>query len=419
MTGLADCNNFFVSCERTLDRSLEGRAVVVLSNNDGCVVARSNEAKRLGIPMGEPAFRIRDKIDRGEVIALSGNHLLYREISIRIHNIFRRYAPATLDYSVDEAFLLMDGIPVDALAEIGNAINKACWEEEHIPVTIGFAPTKTLAKIATERGKKSGRSVIVLSTPEECEAAYADMPVGELWGVGRRLNRRLISCGVYTIGDLAARPLIWIRSNLGVTGERSWRELHGEPCIDLDHVDRSRQDSVSESRTFPVDIDDFDYLRARIAIYCAHVTKKMRSMDAECGELSVFLQTNRFHTEHGFASPSASVKFDPRTADSALITRNAIAILEHIYSPRLAYKRAGVILSDLAPTAYDGPSLFDEDQQEYQDKMRSRKLMKVLDALNSGPGPHTVKLASQLTLGHPGHNDGYSSSFGAPSNDKI
>ncbi|MDE5814282.1 MAG: SOS mutagenesis and repair protein UmuC, partial [Muribaculaceae bacterium] len=143
MVGLADCNNFFVSCERTLNPALENRAVVVLSNNDGCVVARSNEAKRAGIKMGQPAFQIKDRIQSGEIIALSGNHLLYREISIKVHDIFRRYAPNTLDYSVDEAFLLMDGIPDSQLRAIGEAIAANCWDELHIPVTIGFAPSKT------------------------------------------------------------------------------------------------------------------------------------------------------------------------------------------------------------------------------------------------------------------------------------
>lgn len=154
MIGLADCNNFFVSCERSVDRSLENRAVVVMSNNDGCVVARSNEAKALGIKMGQPAFEIRQLVNSGKVIALSGQHLLYRNISLKIHDIFRRYAPRAIDYSVDESFLDMTGIPDNMLQEIGEAICKTCWDEMRIPVTIGFASTKTLAKIVTEACKK-------------------------------------------------------------------------------------------------------------------------------------------------------------------------------------------------------------------------------------------------------------------------
>lgn len=199
MTGLADCNNFFVSCERAQNPQLEGRAVVVLSNNDGCAVARSNEAKRLGVKMGQPAFELRELITSEQLIALSGNHTLYRDISLRIHDIFRRYAPDTTDYSVDEAFLDMTGIPDSELPGIGAAIVKTCMEEERIPVTIGFAATKTLAKIATERGKKAGERVVMLTDQEEIGKILSDMPIGDLWGIGRRLAKRMYLAGVHTI----------------------------------------------------------------------------------------------------------------------------------------------------------------------------------------------------------------------------
>ena len=414
MIGLADCNNFFVSCERTVHRSLEGRAVVVLSNNDGCVVARSNEAKRLGIRMGQPAFQIRDLIERGDVAALSGNHLLYREISLRIHDILRRFAPSTLDYSVDEAFLDMTGIPADELEAIGEAIWKTCWEEEHIPVTVGFAPTKTLAKIATEAGKKGNRRVVVMDSREMIMQMCDKMPIGDLWGIGRRLSKRLYLCGVYTIGDFMRRPGVWVRGKLGVTGERSWRELHGESCIELDFKERALQDSISETRTFPEDVEDYDYLRARIAIYCAHVSKRLRCMGGECGEICVFLQTNRFHTERGFHTPSASMTFEPPTADAMALTHAATALVERIFNPQLKYKRAGVTLCKITPAMALMPSLFEEDNESFEDARRSRRFMKVVDRLNSDVGTHTLKLASQLTKGPAGHNDGYSSSFGAP-----
>lgn len=414
MIGLADCNNFFVSCERTLNPELEDRAVVVLSNNDGCVVARSNEAKRLGIRMGQPAFQIRNLMETGQVMALSGNHLLYRAISLRVHNILRRYAPATLDYSVDESFLLMDGIPTRELPVIGEAIWRACWDEEHIPVTVGFAPSKTLAKIATEVGKKNARCVVVLEREEDWMEICDRLSIGEMWGIGRRLAKRLYGCGVYTIGDFARRPVTWIRATLGVTGERSWRELHGEDCIQLDFKQRKLQDSISESRTYPMDVDDFDYLRARIAIYCAHVSKTLRAQGGQCASMTVFLQTNRFHLERGYQSPSACCTFEPPTADTITITNAGVALLEHIFTPGIAYKRAGVVLKDLTPAREIAPSLFDEDNVQLEVMQRSRRLMRILDSINAGPGAHMVKLASQITNGHPGHNDGYSSSFGAP-----
>lgn len=413
MVGLADCNNFFVSCERTLNPALENRAVVVLSNNDGCVVARSNEAKRAGIKMGQPAFQIKDRIKSGEIIALSGNHLLYREISIKVHDIFRRYAPQTLDYSVDEAFLIMDGIPDFQLRAIGESIASDCWTELHIPVTIGFAPSKTLAKIVSESCKKRGKRVGVLINPEAALPVLKKMSISDLWGIGRRLSKRLYSLGVYTIADFANRDLGWIRATLGINGERSWREIHGEHCIELSHVQTVLQDSVSESRTFPEDVDDYDYIRARIAIYASDCCKKLRAMGGECHVVGVMLQTNRFHTEQGIARPEGAVRFDEPTADTVLICRTATDILDRIFLPGVPFKRAGVWMSEIVAARSITPSLFDS-QEEIREKQCRAHLMKAIDNINLGPGTPKLKLASQITQGHPGHNDGYSSTFQAP-----
>lgn len=413
MVGLADCNNFFVSCERSRNPALEGKAVVVLSNNDGCVVARSNEAKRAGILMGQPAFQIKDRIDSGEIIALSGNHLLYREISHKVHDIFRRFAPKTLDYSVDEAFLVMDGLPVAKLREIGEAICRACWEEMHIPVTVGFAPSKTLAKIVAERCKKAGHPVGVLIDPAKAYGEMKKMSVADLWGVGRHLSKRLYSSGVYSIADFADRDLSWVRSTLGVNGERSWRELHGEDCIDLSHVETMLQDSVSESRTFPEDISDYDWIRARIAIYAADCCKKLRKMDGLCSVVGVMLQTNRFHQERGVAHPEGAVRLLSPSSDTVAICNVAIGILDRIFIPDMAFKRAGVWLSEIVPARSVMPSLFDSEES-LRSKINMTRLMKTVDNINISPGMPVVKLASQITQGHPGHNDGYSSTFQFP-----
>ncbi|MBD5260849.1 MAG: Y-family DNA polymerase [Bacteroides sp.] len=413
MVGLADCNNFFVSCERTLNPALENRAVVVLSNNDGCVVARSNEAKRAGIKMGQPAFQIKDRIRSGEIIALSGNHLLYREISLKVHDIFRRYAPMTLDYSVDEAFLIMDGIPDSQLRPIGEAIAANCWDELHIPVTIGFAPSKTLAKIVSESCKKRGKRVGVLLDARTARPVLEKMSISDLWGIGRRLSKRLYSLGVYTIADFADRDLGWIRATLGINGERSWREIHGEHCIELSHVQTTLQDSVSESRTFPEDVDDYDYLRARIAIYAADCCKKLRAMGGECSLLGVMLETNRFHSERGIARPQGSFRFDEPTSDTVLISSTAIGILDRIFIPDQPFKRAGVWLGEIVPARSVTPSLFDSTEAIREKQIRNH-LMKAIDSINLSPGMPVLKLASQITQGHPGHNDGYSSSFQSP-----
>lgn len=414
MVGLADCNNFFVSCERSVRPELDGVPMVVLSNNDGCVVARSNEAKRMGVKMGQPAFEIRALIRSGKILAYSGNHLLYREKSLKVHDIFRRFVPETMDYSVDESFLIVDGIPENILSEIGEAIYTECWRKERIPVTIGFAPTKTLAKIATETGKKAAQRVLVMSRTEEFEPLFEKMPIYDLWGVGRRLAKRLYSNGVFTIGDFLRKPKAWVRGQLGVHGEKSWLELHGVPCIELSHLARKMQDSISETRTFPEDVDDFDYLRSRIAIYCGHVSKQLRAMEGACGEVTVFLRTNRFHLEKGIYAPEASAQFLTPTDDVAVITTAAVDCLEKIYNRAFRYKRLGVVLSKIVQRQSVTRSLFEEIDPSNAGTVRSRRLMEAIDRINEGLGNHGVKLASQLTKGHSGHNDGYSSSFGSP-----
>ncbi len=415
MFGLADCNNFFVSCERTRNRALEGVAVVVLSNNDGCVVARSNEAKRMGIKMGQPAFEIRDHITSGKLIALSGNHLLYREISLRVHDIFRRYAPSTQDYSVDEAFLDMSGVPDEQLYAIGQEIWRTCWEEEHIPVTIGFAKTKTLAKLVTERAKKAGEKVGVLIDDTEANELMHDVPIHDLWGIGRRLAKKMYQWGIFNVSSFADRDILWVKSKMGVVGERMWRELHGQPCIELDHIQRELQDSISETRTFPMDITDYDYIRSRVVIYASHCAQKLRAMNGRCRNIGVFLTTNRFHTENGYFSPRCALDVSTYTDDTNTIVNVALEAFDRIFRHGMSFKRAGVILSDIKPAESCQPTLF--DSMNVDARTDSERLMKVLDSINAGPGIPVIKLASQLTKGHPGHNDGYSSSFQAPRKD--
>lgn len=410
MIGLADCNNFFVSCERSVDPSLEGKAVVVLSNNDGCVVARSNESKRLGVRMGQPAFEIRQLVEGGRVIALSGNHLLYRDISLRVHALFRRFVPSAIDYSVDESFLDVRGIPVGQLPLIGAAIHEACRREMKIPVTIGFAPTKTLAKIITDTSKKKGEPVGIFASAEEALPVLRQMPVGELWGIGRRLAKRLYQSGIYTMADFAARDVRWVRQKLGVTGERSWRELHGVSCIELDHVDRPLQDSISETRTFPEDVGDYDYLRARMVIYASDCARKLRSMNGLCRGVGVFLRGNPFHADRAAMRPTAHMELPQPTSLTSDITEAAILLLDSIFIPDTQFKRAGVWLSDIIPDVGRTPSLFDAPAEKPE---AMKRLMKTIDSINGSVG-HRLELAARLVQVQRGHNDGYSSSFQAP-----
>lgn len=416
MWGLADCNNFFVSCERTRDKSLVGRPVVVLSNNDGCAIARSNEAKKLGVRMGQPAFELRDLIHDGKLIALSGDHLLYRNISLKVHAIIARFVPRTLDYSVDESFLDINGIPTSALPIIGHDIVSSCLLEADIPVTVGFSHTKTLAKIATESGKKSGISVRILDDPSEIENILGDMPIKDVWGIGRRLASKLAAEGVYSALQFSRRPVQWIRKLMGVNGEKTWRELNGEPCIDLSHIGRQLQDSISETRTFPQDESDYDYIRSRIIIYASDCARRLRAMRGRCLSVTVLLRTNRFHTQNGYFAPQAHFSFPVPVNDTNLIIEGAISALDSIYDFRHRYKRGGVILSDITAAECFTPSLFaDIDGEKEIEKRHRPDLMKAIDNINREIGHPAIRLASQLVAGQPGHNDGYSSSFGAPS----
>ncbi len=416
MIGLADCNNFFVSCERSVDSSLEGKAVVVMSNNDGCIVARSNEAKAMGIKMGQPVFEVKDLVNSGKLIAISGHHLLYRDISFQIHDIFRRYVPSTIDYSVDEAFLDMSGISPENIEEIAIEICETCLREMRIPVTIGISLSKTLAKVMTESCKKRGQKVGILTDQREIDILLNNLSIRDLWGIGRRLAKRLYQYGVFTVGDFAQKDRNWVKANFGVNLEKSWLELHGTNCIELNHVGRNIQDSISETRTFPTDINDFDYLRARIAIYAADCAKKLRKMNAVCHSVSTFLRTNRFHTKNGVHYPEITIRLASPSDRTSIIAESAIIGLSRIYSRDLSYKRAGVILYDIKPKLAVMGSLFesyDNQQNEKPNKMIP-SLVKVLDSLNSDISHPLIRLASQLTKGHPGHNDGYSSSFQYP-----
>lgn len=417
MIGLADCNNFFVSCERSLDPSLEGRPVVVLSNNDGCAIARSNEAKKLGIRMGQPAFELREHIQSGRLIALSGNHLLYRDMSLRVHTLFRRFVPATIDYSIDESFLDFTGIPQSELLPIAAGIRDACRREMNIPVSIGIAPTKTLAKIVCHTVKHSSEGIGIMTTMDEATHAMASLPIGKLWGLGRRLTHRLASEGIYTVLQFYQRPQMWIRSHLGVCGERSWLELHGTSCIDLNHIKQDLQDSVSETRTFPFDTDSYDYIRARIAIYTADCARRLRAMRGQCDTVTVFLRSNRFHTEKGYYAPQGSIHLSRPLADTPLLVKAGIECLKEIIIPGVRYKRAGVLFTGITRVGPVTPSLFDgfaACRDAWPVRQKDTRLMRTIDRLNSDVGAPCLRLASQLTTGHPGHNDGYSSSFQAP-----
>lgn len=385
MVGLADCDNFFVSCECSVRPELIGRPVVVLSNNDGCIVARSPQAKALGIKMGEAAFKIRPLMERYGVVALSGNNPLYRSISIRVHEIIRRHVPAALDYSVDESFLDVRGIPERLLEGIGRAIRNECLKRTAISVTVSFARSKTLAKVAMDRLKHTESHVGVLSAGDEA-SLLKDLPIQEIWGIGRRLTRRLYNLGVYSATHFMRAPQAWVREKLGVTGERLWLELHGQDCIDLSSHHNSIQQSISETRTFATDTDSILELQDRVRRFACRCGVRLRNMNAECRQMHVFIQTNRYHPERGVYCPAIVIHLEHPCSDSITLMQTAQDAVKQLYRPGYLYKRAGVTLSDIRRKHPLQPTLFSPAPNPNPDK-----LMSTVDRINAALGTDTVR----------------------------
>ena len=407
MIGLVDCNNFFVSCERSIDRSLEGKAVVVMSNNDGCAIARSNEAKALGIKMGQPMFELRNLINSYQLIAISANHLLYHEISAIVHDIFHKYSPNVIDYSIDEAFLDMTGIPDIALYEIGRNIYDECRLKTGIPVTIGFSFTKTLAKVATDLGKKHNKHIILLSDKKEITDILSKTNIGDIWGIGRKLTKRLYFSGIMSAKDFISKDINWINKEFGINGVRTYNELRLIPSIDLDSCNREIQSTISETRTFASDTNDFNFIQSQISLFASNCAKRLRQMHACCYAITIFMATNPYRFLHQTISPNIQITFKSPTNSSSSIIKAANDGLMQIYSPSISYKRAGIILSEIVPDNSKQLSLFGDENVD----LHESTLMTTIDKINQGNNRHSLRLASEIPIGITPKNTENLSSF--------
>ncbi len=391
MYGLADCNNFYASCERVFNPSLKGRPVVVLSNNDGCVIARSNEAKSLGIKMGEPYFRLRDLVRRSGVAVFSANFTLYGDMSRRVMSLLRKFVPATEVYSIDEAFLDFSGIDPKQLDALGHEISRTVQRHTGIPISLGIAPTKTLAKIASKLCKQYPKlnGCCYLHRPEDVEKVLRRFPVADVWGVGRRWAQLLDRHGIRTAWDFMQLPPEWVRKWMSVVGLRMWKELRGEPCIGFEqHPADKRQ--IATTRTFDRGTDDFEELHRRIAQYVAASAAKLRRQRSICGEVRVFLLTNRFREDLPQHYENRLRKLSVPTDSTLLLTSCAAALLREAFRPGVAYKRAGVILSDISSKSGIQTDLFDANDRDRHDR-----LMKAVDALNERFGRHRLVTAAE------------------------
>ena len=345
---MVDCNNFYASCERVFNPSLAGKPVVVLSNNDGCVIARSNEAKALGIAMGEPAYKREEFFTRSGVHVFSSNYALYGDMSARVMRILAGFSAETEVYSIDECFLLLRGLDTPSLLRTAHEIRRTVRQWTGIPVCVGIARTKTLAKIANRLAKKDGDGVRVLENEYDIERVLGGLETGDIWGIGRRSARRLGDCGVHSALDLKGRDDDWVRRHLTVTGLRTVLELRQIPCIALEDAPPPARSLVC-SRSFGTRIESLASLEEAVSAYVQRAGEKLRRKGLVAGAVQVFLETNRFQPGPQYAGSRCRALPAP-TADTLALHGPALEILRGIHKPGYRYQKAGVILLDLSPT---------------------------------------------------------------------
>lgn len=391
MYALADCNNFFASCERVFRPELSGRPVIVLSNNDGCAVARSNEAKALGIKMGDPYFKIRDIVEKNGVAVFSGNFALYGDMSRRVQEVLRRYSPAVEQYSIDEAFLDFSGMDCDFDA-LAKKISADCLRSTGIPVSVGVAPTKTLAKIASKLCKQYPklRGGCWMWREADVEKVLRRFPVADVWGIGRRTVPKLDSMGIRTAWDYTQLPSSAVRQLFALPGFRTWQELRGIPCVEFEDYAEAKQ-TICVSRSFAHEISTLQELQQQVSNFAVSAVEKLRKQGSVCLEMAVFAFTNRFKSDAPQTYGSSVVVFPDGCADHKAFVSAAVGATRDLFRPGFGYKKAGVVILKLAQADSLTGSLFADSAA----RERDAALASALDVLNGTFGPGTVRFGIQ------------------------
>jgi DNA polymerase V len=391
MFALADCNNFFASCERVFRPDLQGKPVIVLSNNDGCAVARSNEAKSLGIKMGDPYFKIRNIVEKNGVAVFSGNFPLYGDMSRRVQEVLRRFSPSVEQYSIDEAFLDLRGIQAD-FDVLAKRISAECLRSTGIPVSVGVAPTKTLAKVASKLCKQYPklRGGCYMWRAQDVEKVLKRFPVADVWGIGRRSVPKLEAMGVRTAWDFTQLNENVVRKQFSLPGFRTWQELRGIPCIEFEDYVEAKQ-SICVSRSFAHEITSVNELCSQVANFALSAVQKLRAQRSLCLEMAVFAFTNRFKDDAPQTHGSFIVTFPDGTSDHKAFVGAAVAATRELYRPGYGYKKAGVVILKLAQEEDVTGSLFADSSAAE----RSARLSAALDSVNSAFGPGSLRFAVQ------------------------
>lgn len=391
--GLADCNNFYCSCERVFHPDLRDKAVIVLSNNDGCVVARSEESKRLGIKMGVPFYQVKELLERNKVAVFSSNYNLYGDMSRRVMSLLSSFFPKISVYSIDEAFIDLSEIDdMEYLVNISRNAVRAIYKGVGIPVSLGIAPTKTLAKMASVFAKKHKgyNGVCLIDTDEKREKALKLFPVSDVWGIGRKHSKRLEYNGVKTAWDFTQRSESWVRKEMSVTGLRTWKELRGESCIETEDLPYKK--SICTSRSFPNQgLSRIEDVEEAVANFAAMCSKKLREQHTVCHSVVVFAYTSRFRDDIPVNQICETVNFDVPTNDMQEIVSTVVKALRNSWRQgTYYYKKAGVIVYNISEDNAVQGSLFDT-----VDRDKQSAISRVVDEINLRNGHDTVRVAVQ------------------------
>ena len=384
---LVDCNSFYVSCERLFNPRIRKKPVVVLSNNDGCIISRSNEAKALGIKMGEPYFKARDIILKNKVEVFSSNYSLYGDLSRRVMRTLKRFNADIEIYSIDEAFMDLSNFTDQEVESVGKEIRETVLKWTGIPTSIGIAKTKTLSKVANHIAKKKQSGVTSLIGIENLDPILEKVEINDVWGVGRQLTKFYQKHGIYNAKQLKNKSNTWIKKSSNVLSSRTAMELRGIPCIDLETTQTKRKSCVV-SRSFGKRIETFQELKEAVANYCLNASEKIRSEGLVAKAITVFVRTSPFQRSFGYYSNSKTVDFPIATNNSIETVKTAVSILESIFKNGYRYQKAGVMLTGLS-NADGKKNLFSSEKDE-----KINSLMRSIDNTNYRYGRATLSLAS-------------------------
>lgn len=390
MYALVDCNNFYASCERVFRPDLNGKPIVVLSNNDGCAIARSNEAKALGIPMGAPAYQFEKLFEEKKVYVFSANFALYGDMSHRVMDMLSTFTPDMEIYSIDEAFLGLKGFEHLNLQQYGLAMRKKVLKGTGIPISVGIAPTKALSKVANRIAKKftdrTGGSYVI-DNEEKRIKALKWLAVEDVWGIGRQHAKRLRNVGVNTAFDFTQLPEEWVRRNMAVVGLRLQKELKGEPMLELD-VPQAKK-NIATTRSFDSNYTQFEQLKERVSSFAVSCSEKLRKQKSCCNALMVFVHTNRHREDLAQYSRNIVMQLPFPTNSAIELSEFAVQALKQIFREGYAYKKAGVIVMDFTPVQNQQLNIFVNSNPKHG------KLMQAVDHINRLQGPQKVRLATQ------------------------